>query len=497
MSALAVLEWNKLHHEPDGFDPWWAQRMVMRSPAPKVVVVAARQTGKTTVAARIVVRTMCQRPRSTSCLLMPTKKSTVGPLKQLRAALESALGPEDGLWCWRAQDAFFRLWNGAELYVRTCEAEAKEGVPVRGFTCDGILWVDEAAYVPRTSWDAARGTLLAVRDPRCLVTGTPCGKTWLYDLFQQGVPGSKTRDPGVEAFRFRATQSPFASAEWVAGERKTLGPKKALQELDAVFLGDGGSVFTDAEIERLLEHQLGKSNEIRGVQRTIGMDVGIERDFTVFTLMNEFGEAWILERFRHVDINGIVDRAEHHATEHDALCVIDIGMGGGHGGALASLLKLRLQQTSRLPSGDGRVLGIRTGNQGVKSELVVTCQTSVQNGKLQLIAGEHVETARNEFRFFEGHQKIIGGVARWTFSGPPSQPAGPSATGEGEEHDDIVLSLCLANWGREHGWDKTDDGSDGGLSKIRPRGPQGPTPTPARRHGTGLNRGRQGGYFFR
>ena len=65
-----------------------------------------------------------------------------------------------------------------EVYVRT--AEDKEGVPTRGLTLDGVLWVDEAGYVPRAAWDAARLTQAAVQDPRVIVTGTPSGVgAWL------------------------------------------------------------------------------------------------------------------------------------------------------------------------------------------------------------------------------------------------------------------------------------------------------------------------------
>lgn len=487
---IALLEWQMLKNDAAAYAPWWAQRLLASSLAPIRCVVAARQTGKSTQAAHEVVKTMSMRPRSTSCLLMPTVKSTVGPLKQLRFALERALGPENGRWWFRKQEGMFRLWNGAELYVRTCDAEAKEGVPVRGMTIDGILWVDEAAYVPASAWNAARGMLLAVRDPKILVTGTPCGKTWLYDLFKSGCPGKK-RDPMVESFRFQAKHSPFASPEWIASERMRLGPKLALQELDAVFLGDGGSVFTDAEIDRLLV----AANELtfRGEQLTLGVDVGIDRDFTVLVLMNEFGEAWLLERFRHRPISQIVDTVLEHAEKHNALVVVDVGQGGGHGGALASLLLEKLKETSRLPT-EERVLKIRTGNPGIKSEMVVLAQTAVQNGRLKLAAGEHVETVRNELRFFEGHKTIIGGSARWSFSGPKSEPAGTDPQGAGEDHDDTVLALCLANWGREHGW--TSEGGTSDFAAFQPRGPRPSTPGAPKRSAIERTNHRPGGGYF-
>ena len=125
---------------PTPYNPWWAQRLFHRSTAPIRTIVAARQIGKTHAAAEEVVRICCRRPGCESVLLMPTYKSSEGALRHLRRALVSLAGRV----VWREQKKVFLFWNGHKLYVRT-EDGAKDGVPTRGLTLDGVLWVDEAA----------------------------------------------------------------------------------------------------------------------------------------------------------------------------------------------------------------------------------------------------------------------------------------------------------------------------------------------------------------
>lgn len=431
------------------YEPWWAQRQFMRSRAKIRVIVAGRQSGKTHAAAREVIQLMLQRPRTESVLLMPTDKSTVGPLKHLRAALQEALGDEGGKWTWREQKKLFRLFNGAELYVRTCESDAKQGMPTRGLTLHGVLWVDEAAGVPKSAWDAARLTQTAVQDPRVIVTGTPMGKNWLYDEFQAGAGG---RNPLNASFRFRSTDSPFCNPTFIADMREKLGTRRALQELNAVFLGDGGSVFKQEDVDAFFRGAL----KIRGVQLTLGVDLAKEKDFTVCTLMNEFGEAWVLWRARHVDWPEQEKKIVALAQDHNALVIVDEGHGGGYGGTMASYLERGL--------GAGRVLRVKTGNRGVKAQIVETLAADLENARVCMDGSD--EDMRGQVRFellfFEGHRKVIGGTEIWTYHGP--KPSKEADDKKDIDHDDCVISLALANWGRVHGWDGTFDPTAGDWS---------------------------------
>ena len=413
---------------PTPYKPWWAQRLFHRSRAPIRTVVAGRQSGKTHSAAEETVRVVCSRPGTESCLLMPSYKSSEGAMRHLLRALK----PLEGKYVWREQKKVFIFWNGAKLYVRT-EDGAKDGVPTRGLTLDGILWVDEAAYVSRKTWDAARLTQAAVKNPLAIITTTPCGKNWVYDEWHAGAPGTYKPGDMNESFRFRSIDSPFCNPSFIEDMRVKLGTKKALQELNAEFLGDAGAAFDVDDIKALLDSPL----QIRGEQRTLGIDLAKEVDYTVITLMNELGEAWILSRFKNVDWPDVEKRILSAQKEHDALICLDLGHGGGYGGAMKDYLERSL--------GKGKILPVKTGMLKTKAEICETLIKDVQNRRLSVCNRRFADNIRHEMVFFESHREVKGGSELMTYHGPE---------GDGDDdHDDIVISLALANWGRIHGWD--------------------------------------------
>ena len=425
---------------PRDYDPWSMQQRFHRSRAQIRCVVAGRQSGKTHAAAEEVVRLILARPGSESCLLMPTYKSTKAALRHLRRVV-ARLGRRVR---WKEVDKCFVFPSGAVLYVRT--AENKDGVPTRGLTLDGVLWVDEAAYVPRTAWEAARLTQAAVAEPRVIVTSTPCGRNWVWEEWHAGRPGPQ-QNPLNESFRFRSVDSPFCNADFIADMRKKLGAKKAMQELNAEFLGDAGAAFAHEHVRTLFAGKLA----FRGAQRSLGVDLAKERDFTVCTLMNEFGEAWVLGRWQHVAWPDTERRITQFAEQHDAVVVVDLGHGGGYGGAMHDYLSRSL--------GAGRLLGVRTGNLGVKAQLCEALIADVENRRLQVSEGTLNPHLRHELTFFESHREIVGGVERIRYHGPQ---------GEGEDdHDDCVISLALANWGRLHGWEGPQEETEDLVDYVR------------------------------
>ena len=410
------------------------QRAFLRSTASVRVIVAGRQSGKTHQAAEAVIRLILARPGTESCLLMPNYKSTKGALRHLKRALE----PIAHLVTWKEVDKCYVFANGATLYLRT--ADDKSGVPTRGLTLDGVLWVDEASFVPRSAWDAAQATQTAVADPKAIVTTTARGRrSWVFDLCL-----SAEGDPEVEYFRFRSTDSPHVNQEFVERLRRRLGRLIADEELDAIFLGDTDVPFHPDDIARAFGGEGGRRKlPIRGERMTIGLDLAKRRDYTVVTLMNEFGEAWILERIRE-DTFGrdrfwprAQRRIVEHAEAHAASVVLDVGHGGGFGGYMHDALVEAL--------GAPRVFGVKTGNVKIKAQLVEALIGDFENARVSISDGPHAEDLHRELTYFpRPERRNEGGVELLVYKGPPE---------DGDEHDDTVISLALARWGRDNAWD--------------------------------------------
>lgn len=399
--------------------PWWGQRRALprerRGPT-YLLGVCGRQSGKSHFGAWLLLRRAAAAPGGTSCVLVPTWRIGLAPVARLRE-LAAPLGA-----VWHEQKQLLDLRNGHKIWIRS----ADKPDATRGLTIDATLWIDEAAYVSEDAWTAAQACLATARAPLYLITTTPAGRdNWVYRLWT-----SSSGD--VVRFTFRSADSPFVNEELAARLRETMGASRAAQELDAIFTDDKTTPFKPNDVSRLLSQAIVK---VRGEQRSIGIDLAKEKDWTVATLMNELGEAWILGRWRHASWPDTEARLTRLLEEHKALAVVDVGHGGGYGGAIKDYLERSI--------GKARLLEVRTGNVGVKAEVIEALAADVEHGRLRVDnGGPHASDLRHELLFFTSTRRVVGGVERIVYEGPQGE----------DEHDDTVISLALANWGRIHGW---------------------------------------------
>lgn len=398
-----------------------------------IMGVCGRQSGKSQHGADFVLRRAAKAPGGTSCLLVPTWRIGLAPTARLRE-LAAPLGAE-----WNETKQLLTLANGHRVWVRSADRPDA----TRGLTIDTTLWLDEAAYVSEAAWTSALGCLAAARSALVLITTTPAGKNnWVFRRWS-------APDAAILRFYFRSSDSPFANEGLQRALRETMGAARAAQELDAIFTDDRTQPFKPEDIDRLLANRLPK---LRGHRITIGWDWGKEKDWTVGTGMNEFGEARILGRWRHVNWPETFRRVEaiHGAFPHSIACV-DKQQGGGYGGVASDFIAEKI--------GEARVLDVRTGNLGVKAKIIEALMADVEHGRLQAdnertdaepSGGENAKQLRHELLFFTSVRKVVGGVEHVVYEGPQGE----------DEHDDTVISLALANWGRIHGWDRPEESVD-------------------------------------
>ena len=403
---------DRLREHP--LQPWLAQRLAARTEQDETLIVAARQTGKTSVAAAEVLRAALASPGTTSCVLAPTKqflRRSVDKIVELAATLPGVQ--------WREQKGRFELDNGS--IIECVSAESAGGEATRGLTIHGVLWIDEAALVPDHAVKAARGCLLVGRG-RVLVTTTPVGRNWVWRAWNRD-----TDD--VARLRFRATDSPFMDAARLARERAELPPEVAAQELDAEFVDDLTIAFPDTS--RLFVHTFpDRTKEPKAsLGNVLGIDLGQKQDWLVVTLINKYGEAVVLERVQGLDWTDAKHMVADLAVEHEALVVLDDGPGGGAGAVLESDLRREKNVRTRL---------VHTAVHARKAEIVEQTRLDVRWEKIHVLVNPHAEQLRHELRLFQAIRRVVQGKEHVVYQGPQLRG----------EHDDCVISLCLAVWGR-------------------------------------------------
>ncbi len=425
---------------------WYAQRLIRRSAARRRIAVTGRGVGKTHCCAEETLQVVMDAPPgSMGAVLAPTLTHAEAAIQKLRE-LARPLGAKDSDWV--STKRTLRL--PGERTIKIFSADRKE--VVRGPSIV-ILWIEEGAYLSQTALTSSIPSMragLADVQTRLLVSTTPAGGNWVKDYWDKGQSGKLA----LECFRFRSTESPYQDPEDMEFARQTMSPERYAQEYLAEFVANLLLVFPDREglfVERLPERKASAS--------WIGVDLG-EKDYTVCTLMNEWQEGRVLARWNG-DTPGFnaatywaqtYDQVQALCVEHGAGAVVDTGGAGGAAGAvLAEYLRSSKDKDGK-PKASIAVVEIKTSSQGTKAKIVEQAKADVQWKKVRLLHPEHPDSehARKEcgacqldyeMSKFQGLKRQIHGQEVMIYEGP--QVVG--------EHDDCVISFCLANWGRVHG----------------------------------------------
>jgi hypothetical protein len=249
---------NALRREPtklmtlSGFDPDPWQRQCLTSRNGRLLLLAARQSGKSRVAAALALHTALVRPMSPILLLSPSLRQS-GELFRKVVELYDALKrplPVVSRTALRLEFA-----NGS----RILSLPGTEST-IRGFSGVSLLVIDEAARVADPLYYAVR-PMLAVSRGRLVALSTPFGKRgWFHDAWHS--------DETWERVRITAEQCPRITAEFLEEERKALGERWYMQEylcefssvVDAVFAYEDIQAALSSEVEPLFARMIPSRN---------------------------------------------------------------------------------------------------------------------------------------------------------------------------------------------------------------------------------------------
>jgi hypothetical protein len=215
-------------------DPW--QQQVLRSTASRMLLLASRQAGKSSVAAALALHTALTSPQSPVLLLSPSTRQSTELYRKVLDLFNALDRPVSVV----AESALrIEFGNGSRILA----LPGKEGT-VRGFSEVALLVVDEAARVLDSLYCAIR-PMLAVSQGRLVALSTPWGKRgWFHDEWHG--------DREWERVRITAPECPRISAEFLAEERQALGENFYAQEYLTEFRDVIDAVFAERDIQRAL-----------------------------------------------------------------------------------------------------------------------------------------------------------------------------------------------------------------------------------------------------
>lgn len=254
-------------------DPWQAE--LLRGDRRQALLCCSRQSGKSTTAAALALKTALLSPGSLVLLLSPTLRQSGELFRDKVRRLYQDLGrpvPTTG------QDSALgmELANGS----RIISLPGDEGT-IRGYSGVALLVIDEAARVSDDLYRAVR-PMLAVSGGRLVALSTPFGRSgWFAHEWHGEGPW--------ERVRITARECPRIPAEFLEEERRAMGQDWFDQEYDCQFI-EGGSdpLFPSNWLERA--HRL--AAELKGRPRrakAIGIDPGEGVSNTTMAAVDEYG----------------------------------------------------------------------------------------------------------------------------------------------------------------------------------------------------------------
>src|SRR6516164_8226312 len=180
-----------------GFDPDPWQRRALRSESKRLLLLASRQSGKSTTTSLIALNEALFRPGSLVLLIARAERQSLELLRKVVAAYDALGRPVEAV---RELQSSLELGNGSRIIALPGENPAT----IRCYSGVTTAIVDEAAQALDAIFVAIL-PMLGTSNGRLLCLSTPFGKRgWFYEQWTSS-------DPTFERIKARATECPRIS----------------------------------------------------------------------------------------------------------------------------------------------------------------------------------------------------------------------------------------------------------------------------------------------
>jgi hypothetical protein len=219
-------------------DPW--QAGLIASPANRVLLLASRQSGKSTIAAAMALHAALTRPRSPVLLLSPSLRQS---MELFRKVLDLNAARTQPLASTGTSALRLELANGSRIVSLPGQEKS-----IRGYSGVALLVIDEAARVDDDLYRSVR-PMLAVSGGRLMALSTPCGKRgWFYEAWAGNDCWHRVRVDASECPRIRA--------DFLAEEQRAMGERWFRQEYWCSFEEVTDAVFIYADVQAALTEEV-------------------------------------------------------------------------------------------------------------------------------------------------------------------------------------------------------------------------------------------------
>lgn len=261
-----------------------------------VCVKAPRQRGKSYMCLGVLLWFSLNHNNSTSSLVSPTLAQARKVFKELTRCASKAIK--------RKNETLLEIEfiNGSTIFFKSAEMRDN----LRGYTVDGILIIDEGAYMPDSLLELVLPWRQVSNCPMLVVSSPRTRDGFFYQYYQEGLlPNTGVITVDWNDFDTSEMISPQLMQQY----KKILTRNQFKSEIEGEFLDGDGLVFTNIKLSAIAEPYNGtqKYQAIYG-----GIDFGAggggDSDYTALSLFNEKGEMIFLDYFNDLGTFQTVER---------------------------------------------------------------------------------------------------------------------------------------------------------------------------------------------
>ena len=369
------------------------------------VIKSVRQSGKSFLAQMLLIAFALTK-RCTSAIYEPTLAQARVQFK----AIENYFKGSDIISKANATLLEIEFSNGSIIYFKSTEQSS------RGFTIDGILILDECAYLSEDEIYATLPLINAHNAP-LLIASTPfISDGYFYNMFQKGISSPTDKIKSFDWSKEKEIDR-FLTPERKEFYKQTMSRSKYITEVLGEFLSDDGMLFRNIEACTTDERP-----EVSG-KLYVGVDwgSGTENDYTVIAVVNDNGEECGLYVTNNLSPMQQIDWASN--------IIKDLATKGQIAKLTCEANSIGAVYIDALKQKIGSKIKINefVNTNKSKQDLVTTLQLALENKDITLMRDEE---QLNQLRSYEAQIN------------PRTKTI--SYNGKAGVHDDIVIALMLA-----------------------------------------------------
>jgi len=249
------------------------QKDIINNPSRFKVLIAGRRFSKTFIAMNSLAKYASQ-PKKKVMYIAPTYSMAKQIVwEDLKTMLK------DRNWAKKINESelTITLINGSVIILRSADTPDR----IRGIGLDYVV-IDEAADISEDAWKAVIRPTLSDREGDALIIGTPKGRNWLYDVYNN----AKHLDDWI-SWQYTTLDGGQVSAEELEQAKRDLDERTYKQEYEATFVEYSGLIYYAFGEHNIKDMEFGSENI--QIPLHIGIDFNVDPGCAVIGFQHSKG----------------------------------------------------------------------------------------------------------------------------------------------------------------------------------------------------------------